>query len=189
MYVYDCNCCSSRFQSQPLKSISPPNSIPVSYINLTSLKCFRNSLPFVLQDKVQVLQPDLHRLLPYPGWLRCSSHMELLVVPAGAVLSSLTLKHSPFWNSTSSRKPSLTTPHDILHYLCPLIALFYNYLFICLSLPFPIDYELFGGTNCVLFSFVLYNQPLIQKKAQSWRTIWVCWMKTWINEEEKGVSF
>lgn len=96
--------------------------------------------------------------------------MELLVVPTGALLSPLAFKHRPFLDSTSFRKPSLTTPQNILYYLSPLTALFYNYLFLYLSLPFPTNYEqIFGGKNYVLLNFVY--QPLTQKHktdAQYW---------------------
>jgi hypothetical protein len=67
-------------------------------------------------------------------------------------------------DSTSSRKPFPCHSPESLCCLCPLMALFYNYLFICMYPHFPINYKFFGSRNVSYLT--LYNQPLTEASTR-----------------------
>lgn len=62
-------------------------------------------------------------------------------------------------------------------------ALFYNYLCVCLFLPFPIDCELFRGTNYILLNFAwpALNTEISTKQTNNE-------FVEWKHEQMKGVK-
>lgn len=111
------------------------------------------------------------------------------MLPSHGIACELHMLFSNLWLSESLLGQHLLqdTFHNhspqYSHYLCPLIALFYNYLCVCLFLPFPIDCELFRGTNYILLNFAwpALNTEISTKQTNNE-------FVEWKHEQMKGVK-